>query len=89
MLFTILSACTAGLSGLVAVLLLRAITAKSRQPKPSHLTLDTTPIDGNQQIKVNLQEAITYETVSRMPGDINYDEILKFHSFLQRGNTKK
>ncbi|XP_033647824.1 N-fatty-acyl-amino acid synthase/hydrolase PM20D1-like [Asterias rubens] len=84
MLLTILSATSAGLCGLAAVVVLRAMTVKSRQPKPSELDIDTTPIDGNQQIKANLQEAITYQTVSRMPGDINYDEILKFHDFLKR-----
>ncbi|XP_022107246.1 N-fatty-acyl-amino acid synthase/hydrolase PM20D1.2-like [Acanthaster planci] len=84
MLLSILSVATAGLSGLAAILVLRAITAKSKQPKPSGLSLDTTQFDGNRKIVTNLQEAIRIETVSRKPGDINYSEILKFHAFLQK-----
>ncbi|XP_038060708.1 N-fatty-acyl-amino acid synthase/hydrolase PM20D1.2-like isoform X2 [Patiria miniata] len=84
MFLSILSAATAGLGGLVAILVLRAITVKSKQPKPSSLAPDTSPFDGNGKIVSNLQEAIRYETISRMPGDINYSEILKFHAFLQK-----
>ena len=77
-----------GAVGFVGVLLVRTFSFPSKQVKLASQTYDTSFIEENQDRLVeNLQEVVRCNTTSRVRGDMNYEEILKVHLYIQKGNT--
>ena len=75
-----------GVVGFLGVIIFKTLTFPSKQVKPSSDVYDTSFISENtDRIVKNLQEVIRMNTTSRKRGDINYDEILQMHAFIQKG----
>ncbi|XP_072050979.1 N-fatty-acyl-amino acid synthase/hydrolase PM20D1-like [Amphiura filiformis] len=75
-----------GAIGFVGLVIFRTLTYPNKQIKPSAgQSFDTSFIQENEDRLVsNLQQVVRFNTTSRERGDMNYEEILKVHQFIQQ-----